>query len=256
MIKRLYNLDINETLAKVAPPLKNKELEILTESILAEGCNDPLKVWPKGEKLFLLDGKYRYAICREYGIPFAIEEMNIDTMTEAIAWIIRQNLGRRNLTPFQRCEMVLPYEAELKAEAKKRQGRRTDLYGVGDQAAGIGRTCDILAEMAGVSHGNLSKVKAILSMADSETLRRVREGEISIHFAYSTLLAKVELPREPVKHGWNAEIVPISSEMKQDLKPISDAIRNLISRVSVGDATMKMIIAELTRVAVMLDEAR
>ena len=125
MEKKVYELKVNETLEHVMPPLQEMELKLLTESLMIEGCRDPLTVW-NGT---IIDGHNRYRICREYNIPFSYVEMEFENQGAAIAWMIKNQIAHRNLTSFQKCEMVLPFEAELKADAKKRQGRRSDLDG-------------------------------------------------------------------------------------------------------------------------------
>ena len=245
MVKKFYELKINERLEHVMPPLQEMELEILTQSLLAEGCRDPLVVWEEtGE---LVDGHNRYRICRENNIPFAVTEISFSSLGEAIAWSIRNQIGRRNLTPFQRCEMVLPFEAELKAEAKKRQCRKSALNG-NSGMTGM-KTRDILADMAGVSHGSLEMVKKTLQKADMETLRRVRKGEISIHYAWKSLFPEVPFKKE------SEAISPRDKEHSINLFPIKEAVRSLHDRVSEGEMTTKAILAELTRVAEMIDEA-
>ena len=251
MEKKVYELKINETLEHVMPPLQEMELKLLTESLLTEGCRDPLTVW-NGT---IIDGHNRYRVCRENDIPFNYVEMEFENQGEAIAWMIKNQIAHRNLTPFQKCEMVLPFEAELKADAKKRQGWRSDIK---HNVYGRGRTtADILADMAGVSHGTLSKAKTVLDLGDEETLRRVRKGEISIHFAYSTLVAKP--PKfSPVKEedtDASSEDIAVDITPAPVLQPIGDAVRDLLSRVTEGEATTKMIIAELENVARMIDEA-
>lgn len=67
-------------------------------------------------------------------------------------------LSRRNLPDFVKCELVLPFEAELKAEAKKRQGQRNDLRNIWPNLAecsALKNSRDELAAIAGVSHGSL-----------------------------------------------------------------------------------------------------
>ena len=235
-------MKINETLENVMPPLEDRELDILTQSILKEGCRDPLVVWKEtGE---IVDGHNRYRICKEYAIPFKVKEISFSNKGDAIAWAIKNQIGRRNLTAFQRCEMIFPFEATLRAEAKKRQGWRSDLKGKCGTSSIDTRS--ILADMAGVSHGTLTTVKKILEIADSETLRRVRKGEISINYAYRSLL--------PVFEPMSARI-PIE-EKPVDLSPIYDLVKNLHDRIYEGDMTTKAILAELSKVAQMIEEAK
>lgn len=187
-MKGLHELKINEALENVMPPLQEMELSLLTKSLMEEGCRDPLVVWK--ETGALVDGHNRYRICQENGIPFEYVEMSFDSETQAKMWIIRNQLARRNVPDFVRCELVLPLEEELKAEAKKRQGQRNDLQNIPPNLAGScgnGDSRDSLARMAGVSHGNLSKAKKIIAEADEETKEKLRAGDLSIHGAYTAL---------------------------------------------------------------------
>ena len=110
-------LKINEKFRTVAPPLSENELRLLREDILANGCRDPLVVWDG----VIVDGHHRYRICHENNIPFLVMEMEFKDEDEALIWIAKNQLGRRNLNSFQRCELVLPLESALTVEAEKRR---------------------------------------------------------------------------------------------------------------------------------------
>lgn len=58
---------------------------------------------------------------------FTLHEIKFKSRDEAILWIMRNQLSRRNLNDFQRIEIVRKCEAAVKALAKERQGTRTDL---------------------------------------------------------------------------------------------------------------------------------
>ena len=70
MEKKIYELKTNDRLAALFPPLDSTEYQMLEESIIKEGCTDPLIVWDGT----IVDGHNRYKICREHGVPFAIVE--------------------------------------------------------------------------------------------------------------------------------------------------------------------------------------
>ena len=258
MKKQLYFLKINPALQSVMPPLQNNEMELLTQSLLEEGCREPLVIWNG----MLVDGHNRYRICHEYDIPFAVVEMEFSDLGAAITWSIRNQIARRNLTPFQRCEMVLPFEAELKAEAKKRQGWRGPSHHIKDDSTFGRKTRDILADMAGVSHGTFSHAKAILVKADTETLRRLRRGEISINGAYISLYSTSARKTKP--DGRVIQYIETHGDMKSTndasvdraLLPIEDAVKELLNRVTEGEATTKMIIRELNQVTRMIEKVR
>lgn len=190
-MKKVYELKINKDLEQVMPQLQEMEMELLTKSLLAEGCRDPLVVWEgRGE---LVDGHNRYRICRENSIPFEYVEMPFEDETAAKKWIIRNQLARRNVPAFVRCELVLPLEDELKAEAKKRQGQRTDLKDIVPdlkQSRKPVRTIEQLAGLAGVSTGTLDNAKKLMAGADEETKEKLRSGELSIYGAYKDLKKK------------------------------------------------------------------
>ncbi len=190
MEKKVYELNIDEELERVAPPLAAFELCMLEEDILEHGCKCPLIVW--GDTV--IDGHNRYRICQEHGIPFAIEQMDFTDKTSAKLWIVKNQLGRRNLKDFQRCEMVLPLEDELKAEAEERRRAALSAIHSSDQTvqtfAPSKKTRSVLADMAGVSYATLDKVKRIVVSADEDTLEKLRSGEMKIHTAFVQICRK------------------------------------------------------------------
>ncbi len=186
MEKKVFQLKISETLEHAMPPLQKMEMSLLTQSLLSEGCRDPLVVW-NGT---IVDGHNRYRICQENQIPFSYIEKEFQDEAEAKKWIIRNQLARRNVPDFVRCELVLPLEEDLKAEAKKRQGQRNDLDNIPQNSAESyqGReTREELADMAGVSRDTIMKAKKLINEGDDETKERLRNGEVSIHKAYVDL---------------------------------------------------------------------
>jgi ParB-like chromosome segregation protein Spo0J len=213
MEKKMYDLVVDEELERVAPPLAENELEILKEDILEHGCKFPLIVW--GDTI--VDGHNRYRICKDAGIPFAVEQMEFADKTEAKLWIVKNQLGRRNLRPFQRCEMVLPLEDELKEEAEKRRvAKRAGTPILADEK----ETRDVLAEMAGVAHGTLDKVKVLVVDADEETLQKLRSGEMKIHTAYMQLRKKDKPKKEEPKVEPDRPKEEPAEEPEEDKPPV------------------------------------
>lgn len=186
MEKKVYELTISETLEHVMPPLQEMELELLEQSLLADGCRDPLVAWNG----ILIDGHNRYRICHEHNIPFSYIEMEFENEAAARLWIIKNQLARRNVPDFVRCEMVIPLETELKAVAKKRQGQRNDLGNIQPILAGSEKaktSRETLSELARVSHGTFDKARHLVNNADDETKYKLRNGEISINRAYNEM---------------------------------------------------------------------
>jgi hypothetical protein len=59
-------LAIDPEFRRLIPPLGAEERQGLEESLMREGCRDPLVVWRNGDRT-LLDGHNRLEICRAHG---------------------------------------------------------------------------------------------------------------------------------------------------------------------------------------------
>ena len=91
--KKVYDLIIDPEFRDLIPPLNEEELKLLEASIVADGCESPLIVWNG----VIVDGHNRYAICQKHEIPFAIQEKDFSSRDDAMLWMLRNQLGRRNL---------------------------------------------------------------------------------------------------------------------------------------------------------------
>lgn len=85
----------------IVPP-SPAELELLTASIKAQGCLEPLYVWKTDDNRILLDGHTRHAICTELKQDYTTRNVTLGTREEAKLWILEHQAGRRNLTDDQR----------------------------------------------------------------------------------------------------------------------------------------------------------
>ena len=188
--KKVYDLIIDPEFRDLIPPLNEEELKLLEASIVADGCESPLIVWNG----VIVDGHNRYAICRKHEIPFAIQEKDFSSRDDAMLWMLRNQLGRRNLNDYQRGEMVLVLKRQLAsvAEMKMRAGiRSTDNPGTNlSQGAEERKTLSQLAKLAGVSGTQMKKIDKLANSADEATKAKLRKGEVSVHRAYTDLLEK------------------------------------------------------------------
>jgi len=87
-------LQIRDDFRDLLPRLQEAELEALEESILLEGCHTPLSIWNQ----IIIDGHNRYEICRKHGKTYETREMNFPDEDAVREWIIKNQIGRRNLT--------------------------------------------------------------------------------------------------------------------------------------------------------------
>jgi len=105
------DLIIDQEFADKIPPLTKEEFEQLEANIMADGVViNPLIVWNG----VIVDGHNRYRILQMHPeIPYQIHEKEFTDRYEVIAWICKNQLGRRNLTPAQRKYLIgKQYEAE------------------------------------------------------------------------------------------------------------------------------------------------
>ena len=169
-------LKTRKLFADLIPPLSIEERGELENSIMDEGCRDAICVWNG----VIVDGHNRYEICKRRKRAFRVKEMSFDNDEAAVAWIIRNQVGRRNLTAMQRAELALKLKDAIAAEAKKRQGARNDLKkNIPQKSAGSSKeTRDELAKMAGVSHDTIAKVEKIIAGAEPEVVEATRKGEM------------------------------------------------------------------------------
>lgn len=186
--KKLYDLAVDPEFRDLIPPLNEEELKLLEESLVADGCESPLTVWNG----VIVDGHNRYAICRKHDIPFSIQEKNFETREEVMLWMLRNQLGRRNLNNYQRVELVLKFEPLVKSAAEQRMlaGKAANPVPTLAQGQTKGKTRDHLSEAAGVSHGTFAKAKKLVQSADEETKRELRTGKVTVNRAYTELLEK------------------------------------------------------------------
>lgn len=92
------DITIRDELKSLLDTLSDEETKLLEESILEEGVRDPLIIWKDGNENVLLDGHNRYQIAKKHGLSFKTEKAPVNSLEEAKAWMLRNQLGRRNLT--------------------------------------------------------------------------------------------------------------------------------------------------------------
>ena len=98
------------------PPLTEEEFTLLEENILTDGAVfSPLIVWDNT----ILDGHNRYEIIQKHPeLTYAVHKLSFANRYEALSWICKNQLGRRNLTPQQKKYLIgQRYEAEKQADA-------------------------------------------------------------------------------------------------------------------------------------------
>lgn len=102
------------------PALSPEEFSKLEENILADGeVRDPLVVWNNT----IVDGHNRWAIIQKHlELKWSIKQMEFPDKWAAIAWMCRNQLGRRNLTEEQKSYLRgRQYDAEKMSKGGDRK---------------------------------------------------------------------------------------------------------------------------------------
>lgn len=93
---------IDPQFADLIPPLAKDERAQLEASIVQHGgAREPLIVWYRNvrSRPTLIDGHHRYEICTRLGLPFRVRGIRFASEEHAKAWMERNQIGRRNLSP-------------------------------------------------------------------------------------------------------------------------------------------------------------
>lgn len=106
------------------------------------------------------------------------------TEEEALLWLLQRQQRMAGLNPMCRVLLALELEPWFKQQARNNQQRGGQWKGSSNLTEAD--RIDVrkkIADAAGVSVGNVSRVKRLLQDGAAEVLQAVREGEISIHCA-------------------------------------------------------------------------
>ncbi len=148
------------------PPLTAEEFQQLESNILADGLViSPIITWNG----VVVDGHNRYRIVSKHPhIQFTTCEKAFIDRYEAIAWICKNQLGRRNLTLNQKKYLIgKQYEVE-----KQRQGTNNQYIQAKSESSQIGnfhsteKTCDRIAKENSISKNSVLRAEAYSKAVD------------------------------------------------------------------------------------------
>ena len=134
----MINLKIDPEFQNQIPPPTDDEYKQLEENILKEGkLISPLIVWNN----ILVDGHNRYAILQKHPeIYFSTLPLPFESREEVLAWICKNQLGRRNLTPEQKKFLI---GKQYSVEHRKPGGNGNNQYTATTQEAVQEELCQI-----------------------------------------------------------------------------------------------------------------
>lgn len=221
---KLSQLKIDPEFQSKIPPLQFEEEQQLEQNIIVEGrLLNPIITWNG----YILDGHTRYRILKKHGfIKFEVEEIQLANKYEALAWICKNQLGRRNLSP-ERKKFLLGKEYEstklaVGAPLGSKHGIRK--CGQNDHIFTESRTCQRIASEHGVGE---------------KTVRRAEKYSQGIDAAEEAVPgAQEEILTGRIK-ATDAQIAALPAIPKEERPAILDELRkekgkrneNLLSRL-------------------------
>ena len=221
---KLSQLKIDPEFQSKIPPLQFEEEQQLEQNIIAEGrLLNPIITWNG----YILDGHTRYRILKKHGfIKFEVEEIQLANKYEALAWVCKNQLGRRNLSP-ERKKFLLGKEYESTKLAVGGQPGNCNKVNRCDQNDHIfteSRTCQRIASEHGVGE---------------KTVRRAEKYSQGIDAAEEAVPgAQEEILTGRIK-ATDAQIAALPAIPKEERPAILDELRkekgkrneNLLSRL-------------------------
>lgn len=146
----------------------------------------------------ILDGYARFELARLQGRPVVVCLQYELTEAESLQFLIQRHRRSNGFNDFCRILLALELEPWLRHKAESNQRH-------GGQHKGLSKLIEAekvvvqrqIANAAGVSDGNVSKVKQLISKAHPEVLQALRNGEIRIHRAW--LWSKSPIQEQPGK---------------------------------------------------------
>lgn len=224
-------LCIDPELQSLIPPLTDEEYRQLEANVISDGCRDALIIW----KGIIVDGHNRYRICTEHKIPFKTVEKDFSDRSAVLEWIIRNQFGRRNLSPGNRSLLALRLEdvfkekARINKEVAMQKARALNPNNAQEQfQQNTAETVPVetreeLAKIAGVSHDTIGKVKRIVEKGTPEQVERIKKGDKgnSVRAVYNEIVQKekpaaaFKIPSEPEQESPETQ----DQQQEQEVEP-------------------------------------
>ncbi|MEQ8339193.1 MAG: ParB N-terminal domain-containing protein [Cyclobacteriaceae bacterium] len=175
-IKETGEIIILDELRNFISPLSTEEFHYLEQSLLKNGCKDPLTLWQSEDGFILIDGHHRLQICQKHNIEFTTEVLQFTTMEEVQIWMVNHQIGRRNLT----ADQLSYYRGKKYLLLKKSHGGHTNVENKGNRGA---TTSKLLSEEFKVGESTIKRDAkfaeglGIISQSNPELKNKILKGE-------------------------------------------------------------------------------
>jgi MT-A70 len=172
------------------------EFDELVADIKANGLRLPIISHPDGR---ILDGRNRYRACLKANVEPEFEEWDGVGLAADFVWSL--NGPRRHLDGGKKQLAAGRYAITREAEAKARQGSRTDTSSQNWDEVDFGRSVEKAAEKFDISKNTVSAAVKVLKEGAPELAAVVERGGVSVSAAADVATLPAEEQREIVARG-------------------------------------------------------
>ncbi len=172
-------LKILKELEYLIPKMSDQEYKELEELILSEGCRDSIVIWND----VIVDGHNRYKICTNHNIKFNIISREFVDLDQAKYWMIRNQLGRRNLRDNSRVFLAYELKKILLQFGKEKERTRKTKTTFNKSEKSLSKKINTnkeVYEITGVSHNTIIKLEHILNSGEEDLKSLVINNEFTI----------------------------------------------------------------------------
>lgn len=214
-----------------------EEFNALYSSIELEGkLREPITVRElDGGNFLVIDGHHRLRVAKALvgkgllnfeSLPVNVEQFENDD--EIFVWMLHNQLGRRNLSPFERAEIgfrISSFVEELALKKKQHQQIGNKHLSKWIKVSGDTKIdyAKIVSELTGVPRTTIIRAKKLHNKASEKLKYEIRAGEVSISKAYEQIVEQEKIDKqseraEKRKNNFKKHIFQIK-EIEQFLSP-------------------------------------
>ena len=234
------NININEKLKALIPPLAEDERKQLENNIIADGCRDPLVVWKSEKGDILVDGHNRHEICERNSIKYDVTHKHFDSEVDVRIWMRKNQMGRRNLTKAWSVDLQLENAKDrllvqgrdsVKTKmvgntnaSKDSNSHKTNLSQNDKTVSNKHNTQAEVAKAAGVSTGTVGMAEQV-KKREPKLWEKAKQGDVSISAAYKETKKKqraVEIAEARAEVAEKAATVKPSDRFKIECCDLAD----------------------------------
>ncbi len=159
---------IDSEFQKLIRPLSKEERKELKDSLSSCGLLMPLVVWNTEGKTTLVDGHNRLSLWKEFNgfneeYEFKTQELRFGNRDDVKEWIIKNQLGRRNLSPKDFTLLV----GQLYNQRKKAVGSNLPQNRLKDQNDLLVSTAEQVAAETGVSPATVKRAGKLATAVEA-----------------------------------------------------------------------------------------